>query len=296
MDRFTSMQVFVKVADLGSFAAAAAELGLSPAMVAKHIRSLEERLQVTLIRRTTRRQSLTDVGAGFLDRCRLILGEVEAAENLAAESQSVPRGLLRVNAPVTFGTTSLAAALPDYLRSHPEVGIDLTITDRMVDLVDEGFDAVIRIGELADTSLRARAMAPYEMALCAAPSYLASYSAPQHPADLAAHACLGFAHWAPRSQWIFEGPGGETETVEVHGPLSVNIGHALRVAALAGLGIILQPRILLQEDIEQGLLVSLLPEWRHAARPMHIMTAPDRRRTRKLGSFVDFIARRFPPH
>jgi DNA-binding transcriptional LysR family regulator len=261
MDRFTSMQVFVKVADRGSFAAAAAELGLSPAMVAKHIRHLEERLQVTLIRRTTRRQSLTDVGLSFLERCRLILGEVEAAENLAAESQSAPRGLLRVNAPVTFGTTSLAAALPDYLRAHPEVAVELTISDRMVDLVDEGFDAVIRIGELADTSLRARAMTPYEMALCAAPSYIARRPAPQRPADLAGHACLGFAHWA----------------------------------ALGGLGIILQPRILLQDDIDRGLLVALLPEWRHAARPMHILTAPDRRRTRKLGSFVDFIARRFPP-
>ena len=295
MDRLTSMQVFVKVADLGSFAAAAGELGLSRAMVAKHIRSLEERLQVTLIRRTTRRQSLTDVGLSFLERCRSILAEVEAAENLAAESQSAPRGLLRVNAPVTFGTTSLARALPDYLRAHPEVGIELTISDRMVDLVDEGFDAVIRIGELADTSLLARAMTPYEMALCAAPAYLAARPAPQRPADLDRHACLGFAHWAPRHRWTFEGPEGATETVEVHGPLTVNIGHALRMAALAGLGVILQPRILLQEDIDRGALVPLLPGWRHAARPMHILTAPDRRRTRKLGSFVDFIAQRFPP-
>ncbi|HWJ87694.1 MAG TPA: LysR family transcriptional regulator [Pelagibacterium sp.] len=294
MDRFTSMQVFVKVADLGSFAAAASELKLSPAMVAKHIRTLEERLQVTLIRRTTRRQSLTDVGLSFLERCRSILGEVEAAENLAAESQSAPRGLLRVNAPMTFGSTSLARALPDYLRTYPDVSVELTITDRMVDLVDEGFDAVIRIGALADTSLRALAMTPYEMALCAAPAYLASHPAPQHPADLAGHACLGFAHWAPSNEWTFEGPGGVTETVTVHGPLTVNIGHALRMAALAGLGIILQPRILLQDDIDEGLLVPLLPDWRHTARPMHILTAPDRRRTRKLGSFVEFISQRFP--
>ena len=294
MDRFTSMQVFVKVADLGSFAAAARELKLSPAMIAKHIRTLEERLQVTLIRRTTRRQSLTDVGLSFLERCRSILGEVEAAENLVAESQSAPRGLLRVNAPMTFGSTSLARALPDYLRAHPEVSIELTITDRMVDLVDEGFDAVIRIGELADTSLRALAMTPYEMALCASPAYLAAHPAPQRPADLAAHACLGFAHWAPGNEWTFERPDGLKETVEVHGPFTVNIGHALRMAALAGLGIILQPRILLQDDIDQGLLVPLLPDWHHAARPMHLLTAPDRRRTRKLGSFVEFITRRFP--
>lgn len=295
MDRLTSMQVFIRVAELGSFAAAAENMGLSPAMIAKHIRFLEERLQVTLIRRTTRRQSLTDVGAGFLDRCRTILAEVEAAENLAAESQLAPRGLLRVNAPVTFGSTSLAQALPDYLRAHPEVSVELTITDRMVDLVDEGFDAVIRIGTLSDSTLRARAIRPYEMVLCAAPAYLARRPAPQAPADLAAHDCLGYAYWMPRDQWEFEGPDGTTETVVVQGPLTANMGHALRMAAIGGLGIVLQPRILLQDDLDRGALVALLPEWRHAARPMHVLTAPDRRRTRKLGSFVDFLTRRFPP-
>lgn len=295
MDRLTSMQVFVRVAELGSFVAAADSLGLSPAMIAKHIRALEERLQVTLIRRTTRRQSLTDVGTGFLDRARNILAEVEAAENLAAESQQAPRGLLRVNAPVTFGSTSLAQVLPDYLRAHPEVTVELSITDRMVDLVDEGFDAVIRIGALSDSTLRARAIRPYQMVLCAAPAYLARRLAPQVPADLAAHDCLGYAYWLPRGEWVFEGPDGATETVTVQGPLTANMGHALRMAALGGLGIILQPRILLQDDLDQGLLLPLLPDWRHAARPMHVLTAPDRRRTRKLGSFVDFLARRFPP-
>jgi len=170
----------------------------------------------------------------------------------------------------------------------------LTITDRMVDLIDEGFDAVVRIGELADTSLRGLAMTPNEMALCAAPAYLASHPAPLHPADLAGHACLGFAHWVPRNQWTFEGPEGATETVKVHGPLTVNIGHTLRIASLAGLGIILQPRILLQDDIDEGLLVPLLPDWRHTALPMYILSAPDRRRIRKLDSFVEFIAQRFP--
>lgn len=157
MDRVTSMQVFVKVADLGSFAAAAKQLGMSAAMVAKHIRSLEERLQVTLIRRTTRRQSLSDVGAHFLERCRHILAEIESAENLAAESQSVPRGLLRVNAPVTFGSTSLPVAVAEYLRLYPDVSVDLSISDRMVDLVDEGYDAVFRIGEYRYIAARADA-------------------------------------------------------------------------------------------------------------------------------------------
>lgn len=292
MDRITSMQIFVKVAEVGSFAAAAGELKLSPAMVAKHIRSLEDRLQISLIRRTTRRQSLTEFGQRFLERCRNVLLEVEAAENLAAESQSLPRGLLRVNAPVTFGSTCLAEELPDYLRRYPEVRVELSITDRMVDLVDEGYDAVIRIGPLADSSLRARALRPYEMALCAAPAYLAGKPMPRTPDDLAEHACLGFAHWVPRNQWQFIGQDG-SQTVEVSGPLSTNMGHALRAAALNGLGIILQPRILLQRDIDRGALVELLPAWRHAARPMHLLTAADRRRTRTLQSLVDFLVERF---
>ena len=294
MDRITSMQVFVKVAEVGSFAGAAPELNMSPAMVAKHIRHLEERLQISLIRRTTRRQSLTDFGHIFLERCRNVLIEVEAAENLAAESQRVPRGMLRLNAPVTFGTTSLATALPDYLHAYPEVTVDLSITDRMVDLVDEGYDAVIRIGDLTDTSLRARALSPYEMVLCAAPSYLATRPLPQQPADLAHHHCLGYAHWTPRNHWIFDGPGG-IQSVKVSGPFVVNMGHALRTAALSGLGIILQPRMLLQHDIDQGHLIQLLPEWHHTVRPMYILTAPDRRRTRKLESLVEFIVERFPP-
>ncbi len=132
--------------------------------------------------------------------------------------------------------------------------------------------------------------------ICRTTLLLVTSSSPdtQHSTDLADYACLGFAYWAPGHEWVFKGPGGATEAVAVHGPLTVNIGHALRMAALAGLGIILQPRILLQDDIDKGLLIPLLPDWRHASRPMHLLTAPDRRRTRKLGSFVEFIARRFP--
>lgn len=288
------MQVFVKVAEAGSFAAAAAELGMSPAMVAKHIRSLEERFQLSLIHRTTRRQSLSEFGHTFLERCRNVLLEVDAAKNLAAESQTVPRGILRVNAPITFGTTCLPGALADYLRAYPEVSVELSVTDRTVDLVDEGYDAVIRIGNLADTTLRARPLTPYDMVLCAAPSYLAGRPLPCRPRDLEQHACLGFANWVPPGEWRFDGPDG-VEIAQVRGPLTVDMGHALRTAALAGLGIILQPRILLEQDIKAGLLVPLLPAWRPPSYPMHLLTVPDRRRTRKLESFVEFITRRFPP-
>ncbi|MFE3838397.1 LysR family transcriptional regulator [Pseudogemmobacter sonorensis] len=294
MDRLTSMAVFVKVVETGSFTAAAQAFGLSAAMVGKHVRALEERLQIPLLNRTTRRQSLTDVGAQFLEHCRIVLAEVAAAESLAAESQSRPRGLLRVNAPISFGSSSLAEALPDYLRRCPEVRVELSITDRMVDLVDEGFDVVIRIGPLADTSLRARALAPYRLVACAAPAYLAERGTPRHPRDLAGHACLGLAHWVPRDLWSFDGPEGRV-AVEVSGPFVANMGPALRVAALQGLGIILQPEVLLATDLAAGRLVALLPDYRPPARPMHLLTPPGRRRTQKLDSFVAFIAERFGP-
>lgn len=137
-------------------------------------------------------------------------------------------------------------------------------------------------------------LTPYEMVICAAPSYLARHGWPQSPADLSGHDCLGLAHWLPRGQWEFDGPDGP-ETVQVSGPFVANMGHALRAAGIAGLGIVLQPRMLLEHDIDEGRLVQLLPQWRHASRPMHILIAPDRRRTRKLASFVEFITGRFPP-
>lgn len=288
------MAVFVKVVETGSFTTAAGAFGISAAMVGKHIRALEERLQITLLNRTTRRQSLTDVGAQFLERCKTVLAEVAAAENLAAESQSRPRGVLRVNAPISFGTYSLARALPDYLRLYPEVRVELSITDRMVDLVDEGFDAVIRIGALADTTLRARALAPYALVACASPAYLAERGTPMHPRDLRDHACLGLAHWIPRDLWSFDGPDGRVE-VEVSGPFIANMGPALRVAALQGLGVILQPEVLLAEDIAAGRLVTLMNGYQSPSRPMHILTPPGRRRTQKLDSFVAFIIERFGP-
>lgn len=292
MDRLTSMAVFVKVVETGSLTAAARAFGISAAMVGKHVRALEDRLQVGLLNRTTRRQSLTDVGAQFLDRCRAVLAEVAAAENLAAESQAAPRGILRVNAPISFGTSSLAAALPDYLSRFPDVKVELSITDRMVDLVDEGFDAVIRIGELADTSLGARALAPYRLVACAAPAYLAERGVPRHPNDLRAHACLGLAHWMPPNLWAFDGPEGRVE-VEVSGPFVTNMGPALRAAALQGLGVILQPEVLLSDDIAAGRLIALMADHRPPSRPMHILTAPGRRRTQKLTSFVAFVVERF---
>src|SRR5918998_2166590 len=184
MDRFTSMQVFAKAVETGSFSAAADALSMSSQMVGKHVRLLEDHLGVRLINRTTRRQSLTEIGRSFYERVRTILAEVEAAEALAAESRAIPRGQIRVNAPVTFGVHELARALPEYLAAYPEVDVELTLADRIVDLIDEGYDAVFRVGSLADSGLIARSLRPQEFILCAAPAYVDAHGAPRVPGEL----------------------------------------------------------------------------------------------------------------
>jgi|SRR6516165_1582308 DNA-binding transcriptional LysR family regulator len=292
MDRLTSMSVFVRVVEAGSFAAAANALDMSAPMVGKHVRFLEDRLGTNLINRTTRRQSLTEFGRAYYERCKLVLAEAEAADALAMNLRAAPRGRLRINAPVTFGAHSLVPRLGSYLRQYPEVSIDLNLSDRIVDVVDEGYEAVIRIAPLANSSLIARPLAPYRMIACAAPSYLAEFGAPETPADLAGRECLGFAYWVPQHEWQFNGPDGLC-SVRVQSRLSINNGQALRAAALEGLGIILQPEDLLQDDIQAGRLVRVLPGYEPPTRPKHILFAPDRRPTPKLRSFIDFVVAAF---
>jgi DNA-binding transcriptional LysR family regulator len=294
VDRLASMEVFVKTADSGSFAAAAAALGLSAQMVGKHVRALEDRLGARLLNRTTRRQSLTELGRAFYERCKLVLAEADAADALAADLRAVPRGRLRVNAPVNFGTYRLVPMLMRYLRQHPEVTVDLTLTDRVVDLVEEGYEAVIRISPLADSTLIARSLTPYRLVACASPSYLAASGTPVIPADLARHECLGFAYWArpPADEWQFTGADG-IHTVRVGSRLSINNGQALRAAALEGFGIILLSHELLEDDLAAGRLVRILPDYEPPSRPMHILFAPDRKPTPKLRSFIDFVVATF---
>ena len=291
MDRFASMEVFARVAETGSFTAAASALGISGQMVGKHIRALEEHLGVRLLNRTTRHQSLTDSGKDFLERTRIVLAELEAAEALAADSRARPRGELRINAPVTFGAYSLAPLLPAYMAEHPDVTVRLSLADRVVDLVDEGFDCVFRVGPLLDSSLIARGLRPIELIVCAAPSYIARAGAPLAPHDLARHDCLGFAGTAIEERWEFVGPGGKV-AVSIKSRFSANSGQALRQAALAGLGVVLQAEELTAEDVKADRLVRLLPAWR-SSRPMHLLFAPDRRVTPKLRSFIEFAAARF---
>lgn len=292
MDRLACMKVFVKAVEAGSISSAAAELNLSSQLAGKQIRALEDGLGIKLLTRTTRRQSLTDSGQLFYERARNILAEMEAAEALMAETRSEPRGRLRISAPITFGSHGLAPEIPEYLRQHPEVSIDLSLTNRTVDLVEEGFDVVFRTGDLPDSSLIARRLASYRLALCAAASYIKLAEPLRAPLDLLKHECLVFSHTSLRTQWSFDGPEGRV-TVPINGRFSTNSGEALRAAAVAGMGILLQPYELVADEIEAGRLIRLLPEYEPAARSLHVLYASDRRMTPKLRSFLDFAVQKF---
>ena len=292
MDRLEQMAAFVKAVELGSFSAAAEDLQMSSQLVGKQVKMLEQHLGLSLLNRTTRRQSLTDFGRAFYQRAKLILADMEAAENLAAVTRGTPSGRLRINAPVTFGMRTLSPRLLEYMVRYPQVAVDLTLSNELVDLVNDGYDVVFRIGELADSGLKAVPLMPYRLVLCAAPAYLARRPAICTPEDLSQHECLGFAFADGRSSWTFDGPDGRIE-VPITSRLTINQGDPLLAAAIAGLGVVLQPQELVGDALRSGTLVQLLPQYSVPTSPMHMLYAPDRRLTPKLRSFLDFAVAAF---
>ena len=292
MDLFDSMKVYVMTVERGSLSAAAVACGMSSTMAGNHVRTLEKRLGMTLVTRTTRRQHLTAFGEEYYARCKEILRLVADTDTHAQNLQMAPAGKLRISAPVTFGTEALTPALSDYLARYPEISIDLSLNDRVVDLVEEGFEAAIRIGELPDSPLVARPLAPYRLMIGASPAYLARRGTPQQPEELGEHECLSFSP-AAVTHWRLSGAAGICQ-VPVSGRLQVNHGQALRVAALHGMGIVLQPAILLEADVLAGRLVRLFPNYELPSRPMSVVYPPQRYRSPKLRSFVDFMMERFP--
>ncbi|QDQ28965.1 LysR family transcriptional regulator [Chitinimonas arctica] len=291
MDLLDSMKVYVLAVERGSLSAAAVACGISATMAGNHLRTLEKRLGMQLLNRTTRRQHLTTFGEDYYTRCKEILRLVAETDAQAQNLQLAPAGKLRITAPVTFGTEALMPALSVYMARHPEVSIDAALCDRVVDLVEEGFEAAIRIGQLPDSSLIAKPLSPYRLMICASPDYLARRGTPCQPQDLSRHECISFSHVAV-AQWRLMDKD-DICSVPVSGRLQVNHGQALRVAALHGLGIVLQPAILMEADIQAGHLVQLLPSYELPSRPMHIVYLPDRYRSPKLRSFVDFMVERF---
>jgi DNA-binding transcriptional LysR family regulator len=294
MDRLESMKVLMHVAELGSFAAAARELRLSPTMIAKHVADIEQRLGAQVIRRTTRRHSITEVGQLYISRARAVLADVETAEASARELQAAARGTLRVTAPVVLGAHALAPLLGELLANHPELSVELSLQDRVVDLIDEGYDVALRSGPLAPSGLIARPLAPLRMLLAAAPAYLRVHGAPRRPRDLERHQCLGFSYLVHLDRWRLVGADGE-HAVRVASRLQINSGEALREAALGGAGIVMQSELLLARDLVAGGLVRVLPGYAPPPRSAHVVYHPDRWRAPKLQRFVELVLERLGP-
>ena len=295
LDRLTGMRVFVKAADAGSFTAAGATLGITSQMVGKHVSDLEAKLGTPLLQRTTRRQSLTEMGRQFYERCRVILAETDAAYALAENSAEQPRGRLRVSAPVGFGSCRLAPVLTDLLRDHPALEIEVNLTDRYVDVVDEGYDAVLRLGPISETSLSVRELSDHDQIACASPAYLARHGSPQAPAELIEHACLGYVNWSglPYAEWRF-GRDGKSFPVQVRSRFQVNDGRVLVAAAIAGHGIILQPEAVVAEALGRGDLVPVLEDFVAPSRPLYLLYTARQPQPAKLKTLVERLLASFP--
>lgn len=291
LDRLTSMAVFVQAVRKGSFAAAADTLGMSPQMVAKHVTALERHLATRLLNRTTRKQSLTEFGHVYLERCQTVLADVNAADALAGEIQARPQGRLRVNAPLTFGRHGLMPLVTRFLQDHPDVDVELTLSDRLVNPVEEGFEAIVRIGPLdGNLAMVARPLHRYRLVACASPAYLAAHGTPVEPDDLAGHECVGFTPWpAERNRhWHFT-RNGHLSMAAVTSRLRLNEWGAMHCAARDGFGIVLGYEQAVAEDLASGRLVRVLPDFDGPSRPMHLLYAADRRMTPKLRGFVERV-------
>lgn len=294
MDLLDSMKVYVMTVEKGSLSAAAAASDMSATMAGNHLRALEQRLGMQLLHRTTRRQHLTAFGEDYYARCKDILRLVAETDLQAQDMRLAPAGRLRISAPLTFGSEALTPALADYLARYPKVDVELDLSDRVVDLMEDGFEAAIRIGRLPqDAGLIARPLAPYRSMICAAPDYLARHGTPQEPEALARHACLSFG-CAP-AHWRLQRDGREWR-IPVSGRVQVNNGQALRNAAVHGLGVVMQPAIVLEAEVRAGRLVQLLADYELPSRPMHIVFLPDRYRSPRLRSFIDYVVERFGEH
>ncbi|RMD61740.1 MAG: LysR family transcriptional regulator [Alphaproteobacteria bacterium] len=289
------MAIFARVVETHSFSAAARALGLSKSAVSKQIARLERDLGVRLLNRTTRRLSLTEAGTAFYEGCQRMVAEAEAATRTVTHLAAAPRGVLRVNAPMSFGIRHVGPALPAFMERYPELAVEMVLNDRMVNLVEEGFDVGIRIARLADSTLVARRLAPSRRILCASPAYLARRDAPRDIEDLRTHDCLLYSYLQTGNIWRFAGPDG-VRRVRVSGRLRTNNGDTLLAAACGGMGIALLPTFICGDDIRAGRLVRVLPLWSDPDMPfIHAVYPAHRNLSPKVRVFVDFLAMRFAP-
>jgi DNA-binding transcriptional LysR family regulator len=292
MDKLSQMQTLVAIVEHGSFVKAADALAVSKAAVSRHLSQLEARLGVRLLHRTTRRLSLTEEGEVFYARCKSLLAEVDEAEAEISERGGEAVGLLRINAPLTFGILYLAELWGAFKATHPRVSLDVTLADRVVDLVEEGYDLAVRIGQLPNSSLISRTLATTRLVLCASPQYLAHAGAPQQPDELVEHEVIGYSYLDSGDDWPFEGPEGVV-SVKVRPTIRTNNGDTCRVGALLHQGIVLQPTFLVGPDIEAGRLVEVLPHYRSITMGIHAVYPSRKHVSPKVRLLVDFLVESF---
>jgi DNA-binding transcriptional LysR family regulator len=293
MDRFTAMQAFARVVEQGSFAKAAERLGISTSACSRHVAELEAHLDARLLNRTTRRLSLTESGQAFYERCVQVLADLEEAEQVAAVSAVLPRGTLRVTCGVSFGVAHVARLIGAFAARHPEVRFDVQLSDRFVDLVEEGFDLAIRIGESPTQNLIARRLGETRLVPCAAPIYLRERGAPETPADLARHACLTYEYLPLRNTWRFRDRAGSEHAVRVAGPVHANNGEMLVAAAVEGIGIAMEPDFIVAGHLAAGRLVRIFADYAPAPTSIYAVYPSRRHLSAKVRAFVGFLAERF---
>jgi len=290
MDRLTSLTAFVRVVDSGGFSAAGRRLNMSTTMVSNHIQALEERLGARLLHRTTRKVSLTEVGKAYYDRCTQILADIEQADDIAGALQSTPRGTLRIYT-ATHIVQFVAPVVAEFLIAYPEAKVDLTIGEREVDLIDEGFDIAIRLIPPPDSSLIVRSLATWRHVLCCSPAYLEKHGPLRQLTELSDHNCVRHVLYPFEDEWRFVDRKGTPASVRVSGNLISNSGETLRRAALQGVGILLAPGFLIADDLDQGRLIRLLPEYRPVEFAMNAVYPHRHHLSAKVRSFIDLLAR-----
>ncbi len=293
MDRFSAIAAFVQVVESGSFARAAERLDVSVSSVSRHVTELEAHLDARLLNRTTRRLSLTEIGRIFHERCVQLLADLEEAEESAGAGTITPRGTLRLTCSITFGARHLAPAVTAFIARYPEMRFDVELSDRAVDLVEEGFDAAVRIGAIGSQNVVARRIGATGLICCAAPSYLTRHGAPGTPEELAKHACFTYEYVSRKGTWPFVDRHGRDRSVAVTGPVHANNGRFLEALAVAGLGIAYEPDFIVGPDVRAGRLVPLLRDFAPPPAGIHVVYPSRRHLSAKVRAFTDFLVERF---
>ena len=289
MSKIQEMSSFVAVVDAGSFVGASEATGMSKAAVSRHVGELEKRLGVRLLQRTTRRLSLTEEGRMFFERAKELLESIDEAESQLTLRTGEAQGVIRVNAPLTFGALHLAPLWGPFADANPKVSLDITLSDRVVDVVEEGYDLAIRITRIPESTLVTRKLATTRMVLCASPAYLERHGTPAHPRELGKHAVISYTYWSTRDEWRFTGPKGVV-AVHINSRIHTNNGDTCRRAALAHHGVILQPDFIVGEDLRRGDLVELMPTYRSIEIGIYAVYPSRKHLSLKTRRLIDFLA------